>query len=340
MSAANRRAALGALDRVRPLVQGLHRNRSDAELVADLGASWDATEVVLRALLGGSTLAGPSLIRELRQRELLTLDQAHVLMNFHAAHDRAGIPGYQVGAVDVDAARTAVAELDRALGGTMEQAAPSASAAATGANAPPLAVPGVPSPLPDQSSRSRSVSPVVILAVVALAVVALSAGGWYMFTNLPASTSRSMEEATQLYARGQADEARLAFVEIVRKEPELSLPHVYLARIARERNDITVAQQELQDAIRLDPESAIAQREMGSLMLATGNAELARRFYMRAVELDPEDRVAQGFLGCALLRLGQVDVGQRFIQRAGPGEWSSCVAAPVQPPRQLPPGGV
>ena len=338
MSAANRRAALGALDRVRPLVQGLHRNRSDAELVADLGASWDAPEVVFRALLGGSTLAGPALIREIRQRELLTLDQAHILMNFHAARDRADIPGYQVGAADVDAARAAVAELDRALGGTAEQAIPTANAATGSVNVPPSSAQGVPSPLPTPSSGSRSVSPVVILAVVALAVIVLSAGGWYMFTNLPASTSRSMEEATQLYARGQADEARLAFVDIVRKEPELSLPHVYLARIARERNDITVAQQELQDAIRLDPESAVAQREMGSLMLATGNAELARRFYMRAVELDPDDRAAQGFLGCALLRLGQLDVGQRFIQRAGPGEWSSCMAPPVQPPQPLPPG--
>lgn len=338
MSSANQRAALGALDRVRPLVDGLHRNRSDAELAADLGAAWDAMEVVLRALVGGSTLAGTALVRDLRQHELLTLDQAHSLVNFHAARERAELPGYQVGATDVNAARSAVAEMDRALGGTGEHegehtgatGAGTAGAASTRPVVPGPTAAGTISPLPDPSRRSRAVSPLLIIALVALVLIAIPLGGWYLYANRPMSAARSMQEATQLYARGESDRARLAFAEIIRKDPELSLPHVYLARIARERNDINVAQQELQTAIRLAPESAVAQREMGSLMLATGNAELARRFYARAVELDPEDRVAQGFLGCALLRLGQVDVGQRFIQRAGPGEWSACVAAPPQ----------
>lgn len=351
MSSANRRAALGALDRVRPLVEGLHRNRPDAELATDLTAAWDATEVVVRALMGGSTLAGQALVREARQRELLTLDQAHALVNFHAARDRAELPGYQVAAADVDAARTAVAVLDGALGGTAEHVAPGSGGAAGVPGGPggpggpgatqPMAAnvrAPLPSPVPDAMSSSRSISPVIVIVLVALALVALPLGGWYLYANRPLSASRSVQEAAQLYARGERDRARLAFAEIVRKEPELALPHVYLARIAREQGDITVAQQELQTAIRLDPESAVAQREMGSLMLATGNAELARRFYRRAVELDPEDRAAQGFLGCALLRLGQVEVGQRFIQRAGPGEWSSCTAG--QPPAQgmaLPP---
>ena len=74
MSSANRRAALGALDRVRPLVSGLTRNRPNTELAADLARTWEQMEVALRALLGGTADSGQMLIREVRQRELITIE--------------------------------------------------------------------------------------------------------------------------------------------------------------------------------------------------------------------------------------------------------------------------
>ena len=330
MSAANRRAALGALDRVRPLVAGLTRDRTNDELAAGLTSAWDTTEVVLRALLGGSTVAGQSLVREVRQRELLTLEQAHALVNFHAARDRAELPGYEVAAGDVTAARQAVDELDRALGATADVAV--VDAGTRPASAQTRAAPVVqPVDVGTAAPPGRSVPALVIVAVAALLLIVLPIGGWWLWTHR-AGGDRNLQVATQLYASGDHERARMAFVEIAREAPQLALPHIYLGRIAREQNDVTVAQQELQTAIRLDPNSAVAQREMGSLMLATNNPELARRFYQRAVELDPTDRVAQGYLGCALLRVGRVDVGQRFIDRAGPGDWSACTpAAPAMP---------
>ena len=330
MSAANRRAALGALDRVRPLVSGLTRDRTNDELAADLGRAWEATEVVLRALLGGSTVGGQSLVREVRQRELLTLEQAHALVNFHAARDRAELPGYQVAAGDVAAAREAVDELDRALGATPDVAGaePRTRPVTAEARTAPVVQPV---DVGDAAPRGRSVPALAIVAIAALLLVVLPLGAWWFWSNR-AGGDRSLAAATRLYASGDHERARMAFVEIAREAPTLALPHIYLGRIAREQNDVTVAQQELQTAIRLDPNSAVAQREMGSLMLATNNPELARRFYRRAVELDPSDRVATGYLGCALLRVGQVDLGRRFIDRAGPGDWSACTAsAPPMP---------
>jgi tetratricopeptide (TPR) repeat protein len=335
VSSANRRAALGAVDRVRPVVAGLVRTKPNEELAAELSQAWDLTEVALRALLGGSTAAGQGLVRELRTRELLTLEQAHALLNFHGARDRAELPGYQVVAADVASAREAVAALDQALGGTVPSGGaesdflppPSPSAAAAG-------LPAGAAPVVDRSTvpARRGVPSWLVLALIVLVVVVLPVLGWWAYTN---GRGGGMAQAQELYAAGRRDAARLAFAEVARDNPELALPHVYLARIAREQNDIATAQQELQEAIRIDPRSALAQREMGSLMLATGNAELARRFYTRAIELNPDDRLAVGYTGCALMRLGRPDVATRFLRRAGPGEWTAC-AQPAPPPAAAP----
>ncbi|HEX6632273.1 MAG TPA: hypothetical protein VF048_14330 [Gemmatimonadaceae bacterium] len=334
MSSANRRAALGAVDRVRPVVAGLVRTKPNEELAAELSQAWDLTEVALRALLGGSTAAGQALVRELRTRELLTLEQAHALLNFHGARDRAGLPGYQVVAADVASAREAVAALDQALGGTVSSDAlgappplPPSGAASAPVAAAPVYEPAVP-------RERRGVPPWVVLALILLVVVVLPVLGWWAYTN---ARGGGMAHAQELYAAGQHDAARLAFAEVARDNPDLALPHVYLARIAREQNDVATAQQELQEAIRLDQTSALAQREMGSLMLATGNPELARRFYTRALQLDPADRVAMGYMGCALIRLNRPDVAARFLDRAGPGEWTACVP-PAAPPGTAPSG--
>lgn len=334
MSSANRRAALGALDRVRPLVSGLTRNRSNQELAADLARAWDQTEVALRALLGGTSDSGQALVREVRQRELITIEQAHALVDFHAARDRALLPGHVVGAADVSAARGAIAALDAALGGTVSTAAPldmaplpPVSPSGPAAGLPPGAAPTV--------GTRRRAFPLALVLVVALLLVAVPLGIWWWMANQPGSP-RSITAAEQLYASGNRSQARLAWAEIARAEPELALPHVYLARIAREQGEVATAQQELTEAIRLEPNNPLALREMGGLMLATNNPELARRFYVRAVEANPQDRVAQGYLGCALVRLGRYDEGRRFIDRAGSGDWSACAQ---QVPPMLPPGG-
>lgn len=366
MTAPNRRAALGALDRVRPYVDNLHRNRPSEELAADLTMAWEQTEVVLRALLGGTSLTGQQLVRELRQREMVSLEQAHALLNFHAARDRAGLPGYQVAAGDVTAARDAVAELDMMLGGVPSLAATSTMAAAPSPYAPgntgprPAAGAGAFPPPPGPAPVGAAAPPVapaggsrlgrrwrgipvgLLLALAALLLVLLPLGGWWVYANRPGS-ARSLATAERLYANGDKAGARLAFAEIARERPDLALPHVYLGRIAREQGDVAVAQEELQLAIRAEPNNAVAQREMGSLMLATNNPDLARRFYTRALELNPNDRIAAGYLGCALARLGQMQLAQNFISRAGPGDWQACLTQQtlpgMMPPGMMPPPG-
>ena len=133
-----------------------------------------------------------------------------------------------------------------------------------------------------------------------------------------------MRRATRLYAQGRTEAARGWFEKVARDNPTMVEPHLYLARIARERRDLTGARLELERALELQPRNATALREMGSLLFAEGNYELAQRFYVRALQAAPGDRLAQGFLGCSLVRLGRVDEGRRFIDRAGSGPWDGC----------------
>ncbi len=105
------------------------------------------------------------------------------------------------------------------------------------------------------------------------------------------------------------------------------MPHIYLARMAREVGNFSLASQELQQALEADPNSAIALREMGANLLAQGNYELARRFYVRAVQADPTDKTSIGYLGCTLMRLNRPSDAAPFLTRAGPGPWTSCTPA-------------
>jgi tetratricopeptide (TPR) repeat protein len=118
------------------------------------------------------------------------------------------------------------------------------------------------------------------------------------------------------------------------------MPHVYLARIARESGRLSTAQEEAVKGVSLGPTNAAALRELASVSFAQQNYDGARRFYIRALQADDSDRLAQGYLGCSLVRLGRLTEGTRWIQRAGNGPWSNCAPAPGAQPQggQVPAG--
>ena len=116
--------------------------RDSEDLAADLIEAWTATETGLRSLIGGSALTGQMLIRELRQRHFLSLEQANALAEFHAARERAARVDYKPTDGDVNASRDAFVKLEAGLMGEPSAAAPSPSAAATATAA--TAAPAVP----------------------------------------------------------------------------------------------------------------------------------------------------------------------------------------------------
>lgn len=331
MTTPAQRSARSALDAARPSVARLDSARSSEDLAADLIDVWNAVEAALRTLVGTTALGGQALIREARQRQLITFDQANGIAEFEAVHARLQDTSYRPTPSDTSSARNAYLKLDAAL---MENAAQP-----TG-YAPPVTQPtttATPTPVADTvvAAPRRSGLPRWIIPTVAALVLVLGVGGFFIFRG---NGGGSYAEGVAAYTKGQREVATNAFNKAVREEPKNPGPHIYLARMAREVGNFTLATSELTLALDADPNNATALREMGANMLQQNNAEMARRFYVRAIQTDPTDKVSQGYLGCALLRLGRIQDATNFLNRAGPGPWSSCVATATQPNAQVPPG--
>lgn len=345
MSSNAQRAALEAIQSARPLVARLGESKNSEDVAADIIEAWTAVEAGLRSLIGGSALTGPTLIRELRQRHFLSLEQANALAEFHAARERAGRTDYAPTSADVNAARDAYSKLESGLmgvttpesrfapGGAAMAAAPARATAPIASVAAPSSPDVVGVPLAAPSARPRWLVPVLgALAVVVIAVIA-----WFALAGR--GSGAAYDQGVVAYREGRREAAAGAFIKATRDDPNNPMPHVYLARMAREAGRLSTAQEEAVKAVTLGPTNATALRELASVSFAQQNYDSARSFYTRALKVDPTDVPSQGYLGCSLIRLGRLEEGMKWIQRAGPGAWTGCAPAPGQVvPGQLPPG--
>ena len=166
--------------------------------------------------------------------------------------------------------------------------------------------------------------------IIAAGIVLLIVPGWFGGQRLLANRARPERNAAllrgiQLWQQGQATSAVPEFNTAARAMPRSALPHIYLARLARERGDLNAAVAEATTAARLEPNNALALREVGSVLLARGELDGARRFFLRSLRANPGDKIAMGWLACTLHRLGDEDASARWSTRAGPGAWSACL---------------
>src|SRR5688572_19286997 len=172
------RQAQAALDAARPTIARLDRSRHAEELAADWIEAWSGVETALRSLLGGTPLGGQQLIREARQRQLITFDQANALAEFQAARERAQDTSYHPTDADINAAREGFLKLESSLmapapdmhGGS----SPGEAMSTKGLRLSPL---GTPQPVPMPSERKPWVIPVIGLSLIA----ALGLAAWLLF---------------------------------------------------------------------------------------------------------------------------------------------------------------
>lgn len=336
MTSPAQRGARAALDAARPAVARLDATRGPDDLAADLIDIWNAVESALRTLVGSSALAGQALIREARQRQMISFDLANSLAAFEAVYSRVQDTNYRPSDSDVATTRDAFAKLDAALlsdapiGGSPVFDAPRQPPVSTGqAGALPMDA----EPVLVVNPSNRGNRSLLFGGVAALVVVVLAVGGWALFGR---NRSNSLQDGIAAYRNGQREVAVSAFNKAVRENPNDPTPHIYLARMDREVGNFSAATDELKTAITLDPSNAIALREMGANMLAKGDNELARSFYIHAIEANPHDSTSMGYLGCALMRLNRVSEGTTFLNHAGPGPWTNCqppVASPTRASR-------
>jgi tetratricopeptide (TPR) repeat protein len=321
------RQALAALAAIRPAIARLDRSRGASDRSADIAESWAGVETALRALLGGSPVGGQQLIREARRRQLLSFDQANALAEFNAVRDRAVDAAYQPSDTDINAVRDGFVKFESSLSRADQADSPVQGEAMStqGLRVTPLGTPR-PVPLPPEE-----LPPWVRIAVVLAVVVGIALGAWML---LRARRDTSFDHAVVEWQAGRRDAATSEFERLVRENPKHAMAHVYLARLAREGGNLTLAREHATLAVQAERGNGTALREMGATLLAARDFELARRFYVRALEAQPDDRAAQGYLGCTLLMLGRTDEGTRWLNRAGPGTWSGCV--PPTPSDQSP----
>jgi len=342
VTTSQQRAALAALDQARPAIGRLDLSRDPEDLAADIIEGWQAAETSLRSLIGSASLSGQPLIREVRQRDLLTLDQAHALVEFSAAHDRAQRTDYRPSNADIGAARTGFQQLEAAL--RQERAAPPPP------TPPAAAVPGAVPAAADASAAPFPVAPrrrgFPLIALIGLLLLLGGIGGGIYYFAVGRSAP-PLQAGIAAYSANDRTAARNHFAEAIRDDPKDADPHIYLGRMARDEGDAATAVRELQTAISLEPNNATAQREMGAHLLAQATGQLtagnlpgalqslnlSRNFYVRAVQLNPADKSAQGYLGCVLMRLGRVQEANSFWQRAGPGPWTQCQPLPTLAPQ-------
>ena len=351
MTVGSQRAALDAIHSARPIIARLSMTRDSEDLAADLIEAWTATETGLRSLVGGSALTGQMLIRELRQRHFLSLEQANALAEFHAARERASRVDYKPTESDINASRDAFLKLEAGLMGEPVQEPPPTSRSGsmppgTRTTVGEMVTPtgpldpsartrfeGTPQAVPAERARPRWLLPV--LGVVLLLVVAGLA--WYAVAGRGGGSAAYANGVTA-YREGRREAAAGEFIKATKDDPNDPLPHVYLSRMARDQGNMNTANAEAVTAVRLGPNDAVALRELAAVSFAQQNFDAARRFYIRAVQADPNDKLALGFLGCSLIRLGRITEGTTFIQRAGPGAWSGCVPPAGSVPSMGQPG--
>ena len=273
---------------------------------------------------------------------MLSLDQAHALVEFSAAHERAQRTDYRPSNTDIGAARTGFQQLEAALRQERPAPPPPGPPAAAAAGAAPAASDAAAAPFP-VAPRRRGFPLIGLIALLLL--LGAIGGGIYYFA--AGRSGGALQAGIAAYSAGDRNAARNHFAEAIRDDPKDADPHIYLGRMARDEGDAATAVRELQTAISLEPNNATAQREMGAHLLAQATGQLtggnlpgalqslnlSRNFYVRAVQLNPTDKSAQGYLGCVLMRLGRVQEANSFWQRAGPGPWTQCQPLPTLAPQ-------
>jgi tetratricopeptide (TPR) repeat protein len=331
MTDGSQRAALDAVHAARPIVARLNPARDKEDLAADIIEAWAAVETGLRSLVGGSALTGQTLIRELRQRHFLNLEQANALAEFHAARERAGRVDYAPTEGDINATRDAFLKLETGLMGEPLPGRPSGAALA------PTEIIVPPTPVAtDYVMATRSGRPAWLVPILGLVgVVAVVALAWWALAGRGGS-SATYNQGVLAFQEGRREAAEAAFRKASTDQPNDPMPHVYLSRIERERGNLTNANAEAVKAVQLGPNNGPALRELASVLFASQQFDPARTFYIRAIKADSTDRTAQGYLGCSLVRLGRLDEGARWIARAGTGAWTAC--APTAAGYQVQPG--
>ncbi len=342
MSPQTSQAALAALNGARPVLAHFDAPRSAEDLAADIIDLWSGVESALQTLVGNSSLTGQQLVRAARQAELITLEQAHALLEFLAARDRANRTSYKPTQADGDAAVDGFRAIESALTGQPPVTSAASSpkqpvytprgthtarpAQPTSPYAPPT--PGVGGYKPPTTYGTRK--------TVGPPTVELPPPGSFA---TPASGGSHVGGG----GVGRANvEHALAAAQSRRRFPKLSLPvligvavvilfavGVYFAFRggsgsgglnagidAMQNGQRERARGEFTKAVKEDPKAATPHVFLARLAREESDLATARAQLDTALRLEPKNAIALREMGLILFASRQYDLARRFFVRA------------------------
>ena len=345
MSPQGSQAAVSALNGVRPVLAHFETPRNAEDLAADIIDLWAGVESSLQGLVGNTSLTGQQLVRAARQAELITLEQAHSLLEFLAARDRANRTSYKPTQADGDAAVDGFRAIESALTGNppVRRGTPSSPMQAvytprgthttkpgqpTSPYAPPTPGVGGYKQPPTYPTR-RTVGPPTI--------------------ELPPSGSFGTPPGaggSQLGGGGvgrSTVEQALAAAESRRRFPKLSLPVLIGAAVlvlfivgvwfafsrggssgegltagidAMKNGQRERARGEFAKAVKEDPKAATPHVFLARIAREEGDLATARAQLDTALRLEPRNAIALREMGLILFAGRQYDLARRFFVRA------------------------
>ncbi len=347
MSPQNSQAALASLNGARPVLAHFDTPRSAEDLAADIIDLWTGAESALQTLVGNSSLSGQQLIRAARQAELITLDQAHALLEFLAARDRANRTSYKPTQTDGDAAVDGFKALESALTGSAPAPRATPTSPLQAAYTPRQSRPVQPSTPPPPPP----VSPYAPPSAGKYRQPPGYAGGKYSGPPTieqppPGSIPPGGAGATTSAAPGgvgrTAVQHALAAAETRRGWPWLSTPiWIGIAAVVvlivggfllfgrgSSSSSLTVgidamqngqrerARGEFAKAVKDDPNAATPHVFLARLAREEGDLATARAQLDTALRLEPRNATALREMGLVLFSSKQYDLARRFFVRA------------------------
>jgi tetratricopeptide (TPR) repeat protein len=348
MSPQNSPGALAALNGARPVLAHFDTPRSAEDLAADIIDLWSAAEAALQALVGNSSLTGQQLIRAARQAEVITLEQAHALLEFLAARDRANRTSYKPTQADGDAAVDGFKSLESALTGAAPASRSAPSAPAQPAYTPRQARPVTPPPPPQPASPYAPPSagggyrqPPAYAGRKMAGPPTIELPGAFMSEGVGAGPGKTPPGPPGV-GRGQVEHALAAAEK--RRWPSLSTPvWIAIAAVvvilgiggywmfgrgsgaddsmtaginAMKNGQLEGARGEFAKAVKADPNAATPHVFLARLARTQGDLATARAQLDTALRLEPRNANALREMGLVLFASRQYDLARRFFIRA------------------------
>jgi tetratricopeptide (TPR) repeat protein len=144
-------------------------------------------------------------------------------------------------------------------------------------------------------------------------------------TALAASSDlrKQFEEGVALFQQGKDDEAEARFLEILRKDPTLVLPHQYLGMVYARSNRFEEAKTAFQSVIQKAPTFPGGYFGLGLVLKNQGEIKQAEDFFRNTITLAPAHVSAWLHLGQILERQRKIDEAveayQKVMEHGSPG---------------------